>query len=91
MLRVQGVHTKKGLRRAKKDFFGKQTKWDDFRDDQNKLQKWEALYKFQWERAEREDYQSVTAVLATKKIAIADDIIRGGTGMVLKGDQAHQI
>ena len=39
----------------------------------------------------REDYQSVTAVLATKKIAIADDIIRGGTGLVLKGDQAHQI
>ena len=50
-----------------------------------------ALYKFQWERAEGEDYQSVTAVLATKKIAIADDIIRGGAGMVLKGDQAHQI
>ena len=50
-----------------------------------------ALYKFQWERAGGEDYQSVTAVLATKKIAIADDIIRGGTGMVLKCDQAHQM
>ena len=40
---------------------------------------------------EGEDYQSVTAVLATKKIAIADDIIRGGAGLVLKCDQAHQI